>query len=106
VSGIIASSQQGFAAVTVQRSARQGHIDDTGIAMMGRLVPHVRQAFDVARPLKGAGEIRDSLERACTGSAAASAVLVSRIARAVLAELSYSRPASHPGALGWTTRRP
>jgi PAS domain-containing protein len=31
---------------------------------MQRLVPHVRQAFDVARRLKGAGDARHSLERA------------------------------------------
>ncbi len=64
VSGIIATSEQEFAAVTVQRSARQGHIDRAGIATMRQLVPHVRQAFDVARRLKSAGEARHSLERA------------------------------------------
>jgi DNA-binding CsgD family transcriptional regulator len=64
VSGIIAASAQEFAAVTVQRSPRQGHIDRAGIATMQRLVPHVQQAFDVARRLKGAGEARHSLERA------------------------------------------
>ncbi len=63
VSGIIAASEHEFAAVTVQRSARQGHIDRAGIALMQRLVPHVRQAFDVARRLKGASDTRDSFER-------------------------------------------
>jgi DNA-binding CsgD family transcriptional regulator/PAS domain-containing protein len=64
VSGIIATSAQEFAAVTVQRSARQGHIDRVGIATMRQLVPHVRQAFDVARRFKSAGKARHSLERA------------------------------------------
>jgi len=64
VAGIIASSQEEFAAVTVQRSPRDGHIDRAGIAAMKRLVPHVRQAFDVARRLKGASDGRQSLERA------------------------------------------
>jgi DNA-binding CsgD family transcriptional regulator len=64
VSGIIASSEREFAAVTVQRSPRQGHIERAGIAMMELLLPHVRQAFDVARRLKGASDINHSLERA------------------------------------------
>jgi DNA-binding CsgD family transcriptional regulator/PAS domain-containing protein len=64
IDGIIANSEREFAAVVVHRSARQGHIDRPGIATMQRLLPHVCQAFDVARRLKGAGEARDSLERA------------------------------------------
>jgi DNA-binding CsgD family transcriptional regulator/PAS domain-containing protein len=64
VSGIIASSQHEFAAVTVQRSPRHGHIERAGIATMARLLPHVAQAFDVARRIKSAGETRRSLEQA------------------------------------------
>jgi DNA-binding CsgD family transcriptional regulator/PAS domain-containing protein len=63
VSGSITNSESGFAAVTVQRSPRLGHIDRAGIAMMKRLVPHVQQAFDVARRLKNTGSARHSLEQ-------------------------------------------
>jgi DNA-binding CsgD family transcriptional regulator len=64
VSGIVASSDQEVVAVSVQRSPRQGHIERAGIATMELLLPHVRQAFDVARRLKGASDFNHSLERA------------------------------------------
>lgn len=63
ISGIIATSEQEFTALTVQRSARQGHVDRADIALMRQIVPHVQQAFDVTRRLKGTTEDRRSLER-------------------------------------------
>jgi DNA-binding CsgD family transcriptional regulator/PAS domain-containing protein len=52
------------ALAAVARSRKQGHVDAAGIEALQRLLPHVQQAFDVARRLKGAGEARYSLERA------------------------------------------
>lgn len=64
VGGILANTQSEFAAVTVQRSGKQGHVGRAEIALMERILPHVRQALDVATRLKGAGGIRRSLEGA------------------------------------------
>jgi DNA-binding CsgD family transcriptional regulator/PAS domain-containing protein len=63
VSAILETSQDEFTAIAVHRSARQGHIDRAGTAVLSRLVPHLQQAFDVARRLRGAGGTRGSLER-------------------------------------------
>jgi DNA-binding CsgD family transcriptional regulator len=64
VYGILRATEDEFAGIAIHRSRRQGHVERGEIAVMERLVPHVRQAFDVARRLKGAGETRHSLERA------------------------------------------
>jgi len=64
VYGILSATDEEFAGIAVHRSRKQGHVDRAGIAVMERLVPHVRQPYDVARRLKGAGEARHSLERA------------------------------------------
>lgn len=63
VAGTIRQAEDEFAVFAIQRSAKQGHVDKREIALMARLVPHVQQAFDVARRLKSAGETRDVLER-------------------------------------------
>jgi DNA-binding CsgD family transcriptional regulator/PAS domain-containing protein len=62
VSGTIRQTEDEFAVFAIQRSARQGHVGNREITLMRQLVPHVQQAFDVARRLKGAGETRDVLE--------------------------------------------
>jgi DNA-binding CsgD family transcriptional regulator len=64
VYGMLTSTDDEFSGIAVHRSRRQGHVQREGIAVMQRLVPHVRQAFDVARRLKGTGDARHSLERA------------------------------------------
>ena len=64
VGGIVLATESEFAGVCVHRAARMGHIQRDGIAVMRQLVPHVRQAFDVARRLRGAREARSSYERA------------------------------------------
>ncbi|HEY7997593.1 MAG TPA: helix-turn-helix transcriptional regulator [Pseudolabrys sp.] len=63
VSGIVDASAREFAVLTVQQSAKQGHAGRANMALMQRILPHVRQALDVARRLKGADEPRHSLER-------------------------------------------
>jgi PAS domain-containing protein len=40
--------------VSIHRSRRQGHIDEKGLAALRRLLPHLRQAYDVMRRLKEA----------------------------------------------------
>jgi DNA-binding CsgD family transcriptional regulator len=63
ISGIVEASEREFTAVTVQRSPEHGHVDGAAIALMRQLVPHLRQAFDVARRLKQVTDTRDTLER-------------------------------------------
>jgi DNA-binding CsgD family transcriptional regulator len=63
VGAIVASADDEFAGFCIHRAPKQGHVDRAGIAVMRRLAPHVRQAFDVARRLDGADELRQSLER-------------------------------------------
>ena len=62
--GIVDASAREFATLTVQRSPKQGHAGRASMALMQRILPHMRQALDVARRLKGADEPRRSLERA------------------------------------------
>jgi DNA-binding CsgD family transcriptional regulator/PAS domain-containing protein len=64
VSGTIRQTEDEFAVFAIQRAPKQGHVGRREITLMRRLVPHVQQAFDVARRLKSAGEPRSSLERA------------------------------------------
>jgi DNA-binding CsgD family transcriptional regulator/PAS domain-containing protein len=64
ISGIVASSEQEVAVVSVQRSFRQAHVGNNEIALMRHLLPHISQAFNVARRLKGATETNSALERA------------------------------------------
>jgi DNA-binding CsgD family transcriptional regulator len=62
ISGIVAKSEQELAIVSVQRSARQEHVGNSEIALMRQLLPHISQAFDVARRLKGATAASHALE--------------------------------------------
>jgi DNA-binding CsgD family transcriptional regulator len=64
VSGVLRQTPQEFAAVAVQRSPAQGHVGSAEIALMQRLVPHFRQALDVATRLKRAAGDGRSLEGA------------------------------------------
>jgi DNA-binding CsgD family transcriptional regulator/PAS domain-containing protein len=64
VNGTIVSNADNYGAVVVHRSAKRGHAGRQDIALMQRIVPHVRRAFDVSRRLREAGEVRSSFERA------------------------------------------
>jgi DNA-binding CsgD family transcriptional regulator len=64
VGGIVLTNRQEFSGVCVHRSAKQGHIDKAGAALMQRLLPHVRAAFDVTLRIKRANAAREALERA------------------------------------------
>ena len=64
ISGVLMATAEDYACISVQRSSRLGHVQQDEIALMQRLLPHVQQAFDVARRLNGAGEASKSFERA------------------------------------------
>jgi DNA-binding CsgD family transcriptional regulator len=64
VGGVLANSDTEFSAITVQRSPGQGHVDRPGTAVMERLMPHLRQALDVAGRLRAATCAVRSLEHA------------------------------------------
>ncbi len=64
VGGTLAVSKRESALFSVQRLAKQGHVGRGEIEQMHRLMPHVRQAFDLVRRLKKAGEAKRSLEYA------------------------------------------
>ena len=54
VSGVLRQTHEEFAAIAVQRSPAQGHVESAEIGLMTRLVPHIRQALDVAKRLNAA----------------------------------------------------
>jgi DNA-binding CsgD family transcriptional regulator len=64
LSAVLDAENGQFALISTQRARKQGHVDGPEIKLMQRLVPHVRQAFDVTRRLREAGEARQSLEGA------------------------------------------
>jgi DNA-binding CsgD family transcriptional regulator len=64
VLGILDNTPQEIAVLTIQRSPGQGHIDRAGIGKMELLVPHVRQALDMATRLGAAAEASRALESA------------------------------------------
>jgi DNA-binding CsgD family transcriptional regulator len=82
VAGTIRQSEDQFTVFAIQRSVKQGHVGKREIALMRQLVPHVQQAFDVARRLKSAGETRDVLE--CTLDCLADGVALLRADGTVL----------------------
>jgi DNA-binding CsgD family transcriptional regulator/PAS domain-containing protein len=64
LSGVLMATAEDYACISVQRSSRLGHVQSGEIGLMERLLPHVQQAFDVARRLNGASEASKSFERA------------------------------------------
>jgi len=64
LSGVLVATAEDYACISVQRSSRLGHVQQSEIGLMERLLPHVQQAFDVARRLNGASEASKSFERA------------------------------------------
>ncbi len=63
LSGQVFDTERAQAVVTIQRSRRQGHVGDGEIDRMRRLLPHFRQAYDLAARLRGAGRAVGDLER-------------------------------------------
>jgi DNA-binding CsgD family transcriptional regulator len=63
LSGQISNTPSTQAVVAIQRSPRQGHVSRADINVMQRLLPHLRQAWDVSKRLKSAERAVRSLER-------------------------------------------
>jgi DNA-binding CsgD family transcriptional regulator/PAS domain-containing protein len=73
VSGVLHRSANEVAVATIQRSRRRGHVTESEIDLMRRLMPHLRQAVDVGRRLdglaaSGAG-LREAIDRLADGVA-------------------------------------
>jgi Flp pilus assembly protein TadD len=47
VSGMVMNTANSFGMFAIQRSQAQGHIDEDGITLMQRLLPHMQQALDI-----------------------------------------------------------
>ena len=62
LSGVLDADDGAYALVSLQRTKKEGHCSQADIALMRRLMPHVRQGFDVTRRLKYASGARASLE--------------------------------------------
>ena len=62
VAGVVQTVTTEFSAFAIQRSARQGHVDQRELDLMQRLLPHVGQALDLGRRLEGATRARQTLE--------------------------------------------
>ena len=62
--GILDGAPDELAAFSVQRSARQGHVQDAEIHLVKLLIPHFSQALDVSRRLRQANAGSRSLEQA------------------------------------------
>jgi DNA-binding CsgD family transcriptional regulator len=64
LSGVLLATPDDYACISVQRASRHGHVQQGEIELMQRLLPHAKQAFDVARRLNGAGDASKAFERA------------------------------------------
>jgi DNA-binding CsgD family transcriptional regulator len=64
VSVTLNPSARELAALAVQRSSRQGHVDNAEIALMRRLTPHLQLAFETTMRLRGASEQVNTLKDA------------------------------------------
>ena len=64
LSGSLIRNERQNAAIAVQRSARQGHVDEAEIGMMRSLLPHFQQAYETTRRLRSATQSRQMLEEA------------------------------------------
>lgn len=64
ISGNVAQTKSEAAPFAIQRTPKQGHITRREIELMRRLLPHLQQAYDVARRLKHAQTESRTLERA------------------------------------------
>jgi DNA-binding CsgD family transcriptional regulator len=64
LSGQISNTTESQAVVAIQRSRRQGHVSRADADRLQRLLPHLRQAWDVTTRLKSAERAVHSFERA------------------------------------------
>lgn len=66
MSGVITRNPNEVAVTTVQRTSAQGHVAETEIALMARVLPHLRQAVDVSNRLSrlvgGSSSLRHAMD--------------------------------------------
>ena len=63
VGGTMNASALRSVLLSVQRSTKQGHVDTAEVTQMRRLLPHVRQAFEVTQRLEEAADAERSLKQ-------------------------------------------
>lgn len=93
VAGILQAGEDEFGAFAVQRSAKQGHVDQREIALMRRLSRHASQAIDVTRRLRSADSVRRSFEQALDWLADG-VVLLDADAKVIYANRAFSEIAA------------
>jgi DNA-binding CsgD family transcriptional regulator len=64
IAGVLPTVGTEFCGFTIQRTARQGHVNRSETSLAESLIPHFAQAIDVERRLRGANDARHSLEQA------------------------------------------
>jgi DNA-binding CsgD family transcriptional regulator/PAS domain-containing protein len=64
LTGKLADTADTHAIISIQRSRREGHVERADIARMRRLLPHLRQAYDVATRLRDARARASALQSA------------------------------------------
>jgi DNA-binding CsgD family transcriptional regulator len=64
MSGQILNTRDNQAIISIQRSRKQGHVGQDDIERLQVLIPHVRQAYDVATRLRATRDSARSLEQA------------------------------------------
>lgn len=64
VGGILTVDEREASLFSVQRATTQGHVDNSNMARMATLLPHVRRAFSVSRWLRGAAGKISAFEHA------------------------------------------
>jgi DNA-binding CsgD family transcriptional regulator/PAS domain-containing protein len=99
MSGQITNTRDVQGIVSIQRTRRQGHVQKSDVERMRRLLPHLRQAHDVASRLKSAGHAARSLERALDWLTDGAA-LVRTDGRVLYANEALQRIARHGDGIG------
>ena len=62
LSGTLANEDDTVSLVSVQRTPRQGHVDEDDVAAMRRLIPHIGQALDLHLRIAGARRATEDLD--------------------------------------------
>lgn len=64
MTGQILDTRDLHGVISIQRSKRQGHVEERDVRVMQRLLPHLQQAYDVTMRLQAAAEVRELSEHA------------------------------------------
>jgi DNA-binding CsgD family transcriptional regulator len=64
VSGTLKQTANRFGVFSVQRNARQGHVDKDEIAIVEQILPHIRRSLDISRRLDEIQDTATQLEHA------------------------------------------